>query len=203
MLTFCLVGVEVQVAQALTTQQAKSVVAQYARRFKIYKTAQSKNHQCWIKRGRVACKALTPNGNSSGQLGNGEMNPATVLKANYVFRIRDAVSIVVGDEHTCVLHKTSEVSCFGSSRFGQLAQGDFSGYSIPRKVLKVDRTKLKGVRALVARGNETCALLKNQDMACWGQSRILGTVSTHASVAFNLQSLGVRSPLSRRVASKR
>jgi hypothetical protein len=82
-------------------------------------------------------------------------------------------SITAGFGHTCVLHPTGRVKCWGQGGQGQLGLGDTTsrgdapgelGADLPAVDLGTDRY----ATALAGGGNHTCALLDDHRVKCWG-----------------------------------
>jgi hypothetical protein len=98
-------------------------------------------------------------------------------------RGRTAKQIVAGSEHFCVLLPNGEVGCWGDSSYGQ------TGYMA--EIASVDRPELPGperrrrtppaaflkfdspAKQLAASGFESCALLENGKLWCWGNTDAL------------------------------
>ena len=79
-------------------------------------------HVCALhESGEVSCWG----GNDLGQLGTDE-----AVAENYsavpvkTAGISDATAISAGADHTCALHPTGEVTCWGSDVYGQLGSGE-------------------------------------------------------------------------------
>ncbi len=84
-----------------------------------------------------------------------------------------AASLVAGFGHTCLLHPTGRVKCWGDNSHGQLGLGDSAargdgadelGAALPRVQLGADRYAV----ALAAGGSHTCAILDDGAIKCWG-----------------------------------
>jgi alpha-tubulin suppressor-like RCC1 family protein len=73
--------------------------------------------------------------------------------------ITDAIDIAGGDFHLCAVHKSGQVSCWGTN--GTLG-GQIEVSSKPIDVSVTDAV------AVAAGGDQTCALRKNGEVACWG-----------------------------------
>ena len=116
--------------------------------------------------------------NNSGQLGDGtggtfhDHSPVPVK----VMGIDDATAIttgtgwhvhVIGGSHSCALHQTGTISCWGNNRFGQLGngtggnEGDMS--LVPVKVQGID-----DATAISTSWSHSCALHQNGTISCWG-----------------------------------
>jgi len=75
------------------------------------------------------------------------------------------VDVVVGDNHTCALKANGTVMCWGWNGEGQLGINDgtvrFS--SVP-----VDVLGISSAVAISAGANNTCVILRDANIACWG-----------------------------------
>ncbi len=71
--------------------------------------------------------------------------------------------ITAGAVHTCGLHVSGTVWCWGSHEEGQLGIGTGSSVANPTPV-----PGLYGVTHLEAYGTQTCAVLTEGDVQCWG-----------------------------------
>ena len=140
-------------------------------------------HSCAVHRtGAISCWG----NNWHGQLGNGQGGTddagfAEIANDFYsplpvgVVGITDATAITTGRLHTCALHRTGSVSCWGDTGYGQLGNGQ-SGYiyasAVPLAVVGVvDATA-------VATGGEhsgpehSCALHEDGTVSCWGNNGV-------------------------------
>lgn len=142
----------------LTTSKSNRVVA-----------ISAGNHTCaLITDGTIRCWG----DNTLGQLGS---DPAQIQFSStplVVNGVSGAIAISTNYNHTCALLKNSTVTCWGHNGLGQLgrAYGAGSPSYIPTVVTDYDRKPLKGVLALTAGGEHTCALLKNKTVSCWGDN---------------------------------
>ena len=119
-------------------------------------------HTCaLLASGSVSCWGE----NESGQLGDGEFgsNVYSTVPVR-VQDITDALAIGIGWEHTCAVHTTGEVSCWGDNSRGELGNGEESGFQpLPVKVVDIDDA------VEVTAGHwHTCALRESGSIACWG-----------------------------------
>ena len=73
-----------------------------------------------------------------------------------------AAQLAAGDEHTCVRHADSTVSCWGINSHGSVGLAGDDGEIMPWCI------GLAGVRAVDASGWRTCALMENGTVWCWG-----------------------------------
>ena len=78
------------------------------------------NHTCMLNEGKVLCWG----NNLHGQLGNGQSGVTVHSSVPVEARgINDAVAVGAGWEHTCAVHATGEVSCWGDDTSGELGNG--------------------------------------------------------------------------------
>ena len=148
-------------------------------------------HSCALHQtGSISCWGY----NYYGQLGNGqstgdwEDDSADSLVPVDVVGISDAIAVTVGVRHTCALHQTGNISCWGRNNLGQLGNGtgdsredeslvpvqlgggtggDLEGYSpLPVSVVGID-----DAIAISAGGSHTCALHQTGNISCWGNKR--------------------------------
>ena len=80
-----------------------------------------------------------------------------------------AVAIAAGSAHTCVVHGSGGVSCWGRNSQGQIGKG---GPSSPKdyETKAVVAVGLQNVTAVASRNNHTCALAKDGQVRCWGDN---------------------------------
>lgn len=85
--------------------------------------------------------------------------------------VNRAVDIAVGSRHTCVLHRSGLVECWGNSRrVGIQVRSDFDelpSATPPRRV-----SDLKEAIAITASRGQTCALRSDKSIFCWGQNHL-------------------------------
>jgi alpha-tubulin suppressor-like RCC1 family protein len=118
--------------------------------------------------------------NGAGQLGRGntqdERNPVNAGPVAVTTNARDRVEqLVTGQVHTCVLLASNEVRCWGHNDSGQLGQGNSAWVGddeLPSSAPAVSVTADENIRILRLEAGpmNTCALLSNQHMKCWGKS---------------------------------
>ena len=103
--------------------------------------------------------------NENGQLGNGQFggNVYSTVPVE-VEGITDAVSIAVGWEHSCAVHATGEVSCWGDNSHGELGSGQ-EDETVPLPVKVAD---LDDATSVTAGHWHTCALRSTGGISCWG-----------------------------------
>jgi len=139
--------------------------------------------------GRHSCALLNNNSvkcwgyNRLGQLGLGDRIargstveqmgsalPALELGTNHI-----AIALALGKNHSCVLFESGAVKCWGDNYRGQLGQGDGlrrgddpdeMGDALAPIDLGTDLT----ATAIAAKENQTCALLSDKSVKCWGEN---------------------------------
>ena len=141
----------------------------------VTKIAAEGNHVCVLETdGTITCAGL----NVFGQLGNGEFGEALVFAFTNVPDIDDATDISLGYDHTCALHETGEISCWGRNNYGQLGTGEENvgtHSAVPQQVVGITDAIAVEAGALTT----SCALHETGEVSCWGQSD-LGELGTNA-----------------------
>jgi alpha-tubulin suppressor-like RCC1 family protein len=136
------------------------------------------SHGCLVMGdGKVRCFGA----NGSGQLGNGTTGGSSPLVATEATGVADAVSVAVGDEHSCALHVDGTVSCWGSNTYGQLGNGTTTASATPVPV-----SGIADATTIAAGGLTTCALRAGGTVSCWGSDGYgalgNGTPDAHSSL---------------------
>ena len=123
-------------------------------------------HSCALHQtGNISCWG----NNQDGQLGDGTGGNERDM-SSFPVRVKDiedAIAISASDFHSCALHQTGNISCWGRNWFGQLGDGtggDLIDYSlVPVKVVGIeDATAVSTSLA------HSCALHQNRTISCWG-----------------------------------
>ena len=124
--------------------------------------------------GAHACALLAPGsvscwgGNDAGQLGTGDTTPRLRPSPPLVFPDDFAPNrLVLGDEHTCALAADDRIKCWGSNRHGQLGPDAAGDRFAPGPDLRLHS---RGVLALAAGDDHTCAILAGGALKCWGRN---------------------------------
>ncbi len=153
---------------------------------KVVQLALGNEHSCALSSDRtVRCWGR----NGEGQLGQGFIpGPATVVlgkddaeaysalrsgagvaQAKPTQGVRDVAQIVAGERHTCALTSAGKVLCWGDNSRGQLGFVDSKTRRLatPRVV-----AGLPAAVQIAARSNQTCALLADTTVRCWGSDEL-------------------------------
>jgi alpha-tubulin suppressor-like RCC1 family protein len=134
------------------------------------------NHTCAVTDdGAVWCWGA----NDRGQLGAASLPGACEVGALRVpcarapvrvVGVSDVAEVVAGDAHTCARTQSGRVWCWGANHDGQLGAGTASGEPAPRPgTVLLGASPLRGVRALAAGGEHTCATRADDAVLCWGR----------------------------------
>lgn len=103
--------------------------------------------------------------NTEGQFGNGiadgSPQPATVSATG----ITTAVSVTVGEKHTCALLENGQVWCWGHNINGQVGVNSGNSVLSPAMVNLAETAD-----AISAGNNHTCVVLSTDDIQCWGDN---------------------------------
>ncbi len=103
---------------------------------------------------------------TQGQTGTGGTvaDAGLVITPAYVEGITDARSIAAGRSHSCIVHATGRVACWGYNFSGQLGDGSPS----PRSTVPVSVNGIDDALRVAAGGNFTCVLRESGGVSCWG-----------------------------------
>ena len=135
-------------------------------------------HSCALREGgTISCWG----NNWHGQLGNGQGGTddagfAEIANDFYsplpvdVTGITDATAITTGRIHTCALHRTGAVSCWGDTGQGQLGNGQ-SGY-IYASAVPIEVVGVVDATAVATGGEHSCALHRGGTVSCWGNNGV-------------------------------
>ncbi|MFH1434656.1 MAG: hypothetical protein ABIJ56_02960 [Pseudomonadota bacterium] len=118
------------------------------------------NHTCaLLSTGGMQCWGL----NNSGQLGNGsggwEETPVDVPGMT-----ASVTSIATGDFHTCGLHATEGLKCWGYNIHGQVGDGTVFSSTSPLAVYGM----ASGAIRVFGAADQSCALMDTSKLTCWG-----------------------------------
>ena len=131
-------------------------------------------HTCTIlDNGSVSCWGQ----GTSGELGNGATSNVNIPTLTSTLGTgRTAVAISSGLAHTCAILDNGEVSCWGDGIHGQLGNGGTSDKTTPTLTssLGIGRTAV----AISAGAKNTCVILDNGAVSCWGNGYYAGNGGT-------------------------
>lgn len=124
--------------------------------------------KCWGNNtyGSLGLGDTNHRGDAAGEMG--DSLPTVSLGTG-----RTAVSIAAGVAHTCAILDDGSLKCWGLNNFGQLGLGDMAsrgdgaaemGDSLPAVNLGSGHT----AKALALGNYQTCALLEDSSIKCWG-----------------------------------
>jgi hypothetical protein len=131
--------------------------------------------------GTIRCWGWNP----FGVIGDGTTTDAQTPAQ--VVGIGDAVGVAVGESHACAVLAGGTVSCWGRNWRGELGDGTISGpetcgeYSCSRTPVAVDG--ITTATAVAAGGDQSCALLADGHVDCWGEMDFMGGSSSPVEVA--------------------
>ncbi len=131
-------------------------------------------HTCAIlDNGRVRCWGFGGDGRlgygTADSIGDTEL-PSTVGPVD-LGPGRTAVAIAAGDNHTCAILDNGTVRCWGNGALGRLGYGnttDIGDTESPASVGPVDLGLGRTAVAISAGAAETCVVLDNGRIRCWG-----------------------------------
>ena len=85
---------------------------------------------------------------------------------------RTAAAITAGDLHTCAILDNQEVRCWGSGEKGRLGYGNVLNVTDPNTAGSVALGNGRTARAIGAGFSDTCALLDDGSVRCWGEGHL-------------------------------
>jgi alpha-tubulin suppressor-like RCC1 family protein len=122
--------------------------------------------------GRHACAVLSSGAvdcwgeDDDGEVGNGVEQADPVVLPTPVQGITTAVQVSAGENHTCALLADGTVRCWGRGFEGELGDGQ-TGPTASSPV-PVTVTGVTTATQISAGGSQTCALLADASVTCWG-----------------------------------
>jgi alpha-tubulin suppressor-like RCC1 family protein len=149
-----------QLGNGTTTDSAEPVrVSAPTKGFTVQVDA-GRAHTCTLTFGEGGSAVFCWGDNDEGQLGDGTFT--TRLKPVPV--ARNAMKVVTGQEHTCILTMDATVSCWGRNDAGQLGTGTTgAGEPEPQPV-----PGLSDIIDVAAHDANTCAVEESGKAWCWG-----------------------------------
>ena len=111
--------------------------------------------------------------NDRGQLGDGtttgSSTPVGVGDSDGSSPDSTAVSIALGDSHTCALYEDGSARCWGANDRGQLGDGTTTEQHTPSAVFGIDgATSATSGWQIAADSSNTCVTFANGSLSCWG-----------------------------------
>jgi alpha-tubulin suppressor-like RCC1 family protein len=144
-------------------------------------------HGCVLKSdSTVACWG----DNTTGQLGDGNIGPASTYTPVPVQGLTGATAISAGVDYSCALLSRGTVQCWGNNADGELGNGTTtnSGSAVAVVGLSGPAT------GIAAGGSHTCAVLADGTVACWGANTKgelgNGTTTTGSTTPIVVSGLG-------------
>jgi alpha-tubulin suppressor-like RCC1 family protein len=92
---------------------------------------------------------------------------------------RTATAIAAGKYHNCAILDNASIKCWGANASGQLGLGDTNNrgadyeegtYQMGDNLPSVDLGTGRTARGIIAGDNQTCAILDNASIKCWGSN---------------------------------
>ncbi len=120
------------------------------------------SHTCVLFRAGSNVSPLCWGSNSEGQWGDGQ-TVSTPLDRGGPAGLNDAARIATGGNHTCVVHTSGALDCWGANDFGQIGAG-----KPDLKIVTPVTVIATGVVDVTAGESHTCALLSSGQVKCWG-----------------------------------
>jgi hypothetical protein len=120
-------------------------------------------------------------------LSNGTPSTATL---NLTGTSYTAPQVSAGTYHACARISTGAVKCWGQNTSGELGVGDTTNRLVPTQVLGIDGSEpSKSAVKVVAGTTNTCVLLANKTVKCWGTDWY-GVLGTGGSQCFSSCAVG-------------
>ena len=115
-------------------------------------------------RSTTSAQSEPPSGNTAENSNSGAL-PA----ANHQSQTNQskATAISAGGFHSCALHQTGSISCWGNNSGGELGNGSTDHSSVPVEVQGID----DATAVSAGGGSHSCALHQNGTISCWGSNR--------------------------------
>jgi alpha-tubulin suppressor-like RCC1 family protein len=121
--------------------------------------AAGKSHTCAVTAARgIRCWG----NNEHGQLGDGTTTGSRIPVD--VRGLEGVTALTAGWGHTCALTSAGAVWCWGYNKYGELGDGGTQDSAVPLAVTGLDR----GVAAIEAGDDHTCAVMISGAVVCWG-----------------------------------
>ena len=125
-----------------------------------------------LDNGRIICWGR----NDQGQLGLGhtiDRSDLAFLEDGVNYSWRQGKDISAGYDHVCALLENNGVKCWGGNAHGQLGQGHTDNIGDDNlhevgNLIDVDLGDSRTAKRVAAGRHYSCAILDNNDLACWG-----------------------------------
>ena len=122
--------------------------------------------------GQVKCWGRADSGRLGNDMWTGNTSyPVFVVSGDGLETpLSGIIQISGGGGHTCALHKSRRVLCWGSGATGQLGTGSHENSNYPVFVVEgeVSENPLSDVVQVSAGEEHTCALISGGEVKCWG-----------------------------------
>jgi len=115
--------------------------------------ATGRGHTCAIASGGLYCWGSNAQGQVIAGQPGGPVEGPRVLEA---IEFRDPISVAAGAEHTCLVHASGEINCWGANDSRQL---------------EIGTPPISNAAAVVAGDDFSCALARDHALYCWGDNR--------------------------------
>lgn len=120
------------------------------------------SHSCAVLTDKtIKCWGMNTEGQFGNGIADGSPQPATVSATG----ITTAVSVTVGEKHTCALLENGQVWCWGHNINGQVGVNSGNSVLSPAMVNLAETAD-----AISAGNNHTCVVLSTDDIQCWGDN---------------------------------
>ena len=108
--------------------------------------------------------------NGYGQLGDGSTTDTNAPSSTAIDlgAGRTAVAVATGTYHTCAILDNGDLKCWGWDFGGQLGDGGSNTDTNAPSSTAIDLGTGRTAVAVAAAGSNTCAILDNGDLKCWG-----------------------------------
>ena len=136
------------------------------------KLTMSRRHGCALRSGgEVKCWGEGANGKLGNDASNNQSYPVSVVNGDgSVTPLTDIIQVTSGDDYSCALTSQGEVKCWGAADKNKLGDGSSSGHKdYPVSVLD-GGSNLGGVVQISSGHHHTCALTREGNVKCWGDS---------------------------------
>ena len=131
--------------------------------------------KCWgrASEGQIGLiKGDNDIGDGPGEMGVEELKLAKMGTG------RTATAIAAGKYHNCAILDNSSIKCWGANASGQLGLGHTNNRGADEggtdqmgdELLSVDLGTGRTARGIIAGDNQTCAILDNSSIKCWGSN---------------------------------